>query len=95
VVYAEAHHAWERTGPPIFLADAENYSKCQMSVEDDATLTDEQSGSHMTLEEFFRDRDRYRILGGHAGGGTEHLKLQAASDILNFFTSQTDCSAHH
>lgn len=94
VVYPEAYHAWERTGAPIFLAEAENYSQCRMSIENDTTLTDEQSGRHMTMEEFFRDRNRYRVLGGHAGGGTEEFKLKAAGDILDFFVSQTNYFAH-
>lgn len=93
VVYPEAHHAWERTGPPILLADAENYSRSKLFIEDDATLTDQLSGRHITVDTFFREREHFRTLGGHAGGGTDELRDRAASDILNFFMDHTEWSA--
>ncbi len=94
LVYPEAHHAWERTGPAIFLAEAENYSRCRMWIEDDATLTERPAGRNMTMEAFFAGRDRYRVLGGHAGGGTEAFKLRAAEGVLDFFASKTSGPTH-
>ncbi len=89
-VYPEAHHAWERTGPPLWLAEAENYSGCRLMVDDNAGLTDPRTGRHLTVQEFFRDHARYRRLGGHAGGGTEALKARTVSDIVRFLSAQAD-----
>jgi len=83
-VYRDAHHAWERTGPPIFLEKAENYSRCRLYVEDDATLTDARTGRRLTLPEFFNERQRHITLGGHVGGGTDAFKAGVAEDILRF-----------
>jgi len=87
-VYPGALHAWERTGPPLWLGSAENYSRCNLLVEDDGGLTDPVDGRRMSMREFFRDRDRYRFWGGHAGGGTEAFKRRAAADIVRFLADQ-------
>ena len=84
VVYPNARHAWELTGPPIWLAEAENYSHCLLFVENNADLTDDANGHHMTMQEFFRNRERYRVLGAHVGGGTASLKAEAAGAIVQF-----------
>ena len=84
VIYPNAHHAWECTGPPIWLAEAEKYSHCLFFVEDNAELTEETSGRRMTVQEFLRNRERYRALGAHVGGGTANLKKEAASAIVQF-----------
>jgi len=84
VVYPNARHAWESTGPPIWLAEAENYSHCLFFVEDNAELTDEAKGRQMTIQEFFRNRKQYCVLGAHAGGGTASFKKEAAGAIVRF-----------
>lgn len=84
-VYPEASHAWELTGPPVFLENAENYSDCSLLVENDASLTDTRSRRRMTMDVFFRDRAQYMRLGAHAGGGTEELKRETASGLVRFF----------
>jgi len=83
-IYRDAHHAWERTGPPLFLERAENYSRCRLYVEDDATLTDTATGRRITPAGFFAERWRHMTLGGHVGGGTDDFKAGAAEDILRF-----------
>jgi len=84
-VYRGAHHAWELTGPVVFLEKAENYSRCHFLVEDDGSLTDRDTQRRMTLDVFFLKRSDYLYHGAHAGGGTEELKHDAAMEILNFF----------
>ena len=85
VIYPNVHHAWELTGPPVWLAKAENYSHCLFFVEENAELTDASDGRHMTVQAFFRDRQRYCALGAHVGGGTASFKEEAAGAIVRFF----------
>ena len=84
LVYPKAHHAWELTGPPQWLAEVENYSHCRLFVEDNAELADLAGGGRLTLAEFFANRERYCVLGAHAGGGTNLFKRQAALAIVRF-----------
>lgn len=86
VSYPRAWHAWERPGPPLWLERAENYCGHTLLVEDDGRLTDAADGRRLTLAEFYEARERYRTFGGHAGGGTPALTIQAATDIVRFLT---------
>lgn len=88
-VYPGVHHAFERTGPPIHLPLAENFSHRLLMVEDDGALTDE-NGQRMNLEAFFGRRREYLALGGHAGGGTEEFKECVATDILRFLAAHAE-----
>jgi len=88
-VYPGAHHAFERTGPPLYLAQAENYAHRLFLVEDDGAITDE-DGRRMSLETFFDRRGEYLTLGGHAGGGTEEFKECVATDILHYLAANAE-----
>jgi dienelactone hydrolase len=83
-VYPEARHAWELPGKAVWLASAENYSRCLFLIEDDGRITDARGGDTLTIAEFFRLRERYRFFGAHAGGGSGEFKLRVASDVLSF-----------
>lgn len=80
-----AHHAFERLGPPLFLAQAENFAHMLFFVEDDGSITEAASGERMSREEYLSRRGRWRRLGGHAGGGTAELRGQVAARLLRFF----------
>lgn len=84
IVYPDAHHAWELTGPVGFLEKAENYSRCNFLVENDGSLTDTDTQRRMTLDGFFLNRSDYLYHGAHVGGGNEELKHDAAMGVLNF-----------
>jgi dienelactone hydrolase len=87
-VYKGAHHNWERTKPLIYLAKAQNGSKCTSLIEDNGDRTfaagnvyvkDGDVGAWMTKNCYF--------LGEHVGGGTDKLKRQATDDLLAFLRS--------
>ncbi len=89
-VYPEAHHAWERPGPPVWLPDAENYSRCRFLVDDAGGLVEPLSGHRLPLDAFYRRREAFLTRGGHAGGGGEALKARTVADILRFLAKQAD-----
>ncbi|MDR0827678.1 MAG: dienelactone hydrolase family protein [Desulfovibrio sp.] len=84
LTYPEAHHAWEATGKLVYLPLAENYSSSLFWIEDDGRISGVSGEKSMTRQEFFRRRERWRVLGAHAGGGNAALKSQAAADIAVF-----------
>lgn len=88
-VYPGAHHAFERTGPPLYLAKAENFAHQLFMVEDDGTIADE-TGQRMSMATFFDRRQEYMTLGGHAGGGTEEFKQRVATDILHYLAANAE-----
>ncbi|MDR3043282.1 MAG: dienelactone hydrolase family protein [Desulfovibrio sp.] len=85
-VHEGAHHAFERTGPPLYLPGAENFSHRLFMVEDDGSITDE-AGHHMGPQAFSASRRTYVVLGAHAGGGTDELKETVATEILHFLVA--------
>lgn len=83
LTYPEAYHAWEVT-KLVYLPLAENYSGSFFWIEDDGRISGAAGEKGMTRQEFFCMRDRCRVLGAHAGGGSAAFKLQAAADIAAF-----------
>lgn len=84
-LYHEACHGWEKTGPPVFLPDVENYRSMDCRIEDDGTLTSSLWSGRWTMDEFFSRRQQFCSRGAHVGGGTEDFKEQVCREILEFF----------
>ncbi len=85
-VYQGAHHAWEAITPkPLFDPWAENYSLCQVWIEDDGALTTGSDGASIPRRQWYEWAKRGCMkLGAHCCGGTPELKQQATRDIIAF-----------
>lgn len=85
-IYKGAHHAWEALGPkPQFDPWAENYSQCQVWIEDDGTMSARRDGSSIPRREWYEWAKRSCVkLGVHCCGGTAELKQEATRNIIAF-----------
>ncbi len=85
-IYEGAHHAWEALGAkPHFDPWAENYSRCQVWIEDDGTLVTANEGTAIPRRQWYEWAKRTCVkLGAHCCGGTPELKQRATRDIVAF-----------
>ncbi len=85
-IYQGAHHAWEALTPkPHFDPWAENYSRCQVWIEDDGALTAVGDGASIPRRQWYEWAKRTCAkLGAHCCGGTPELKQQSTREIIAF-----------
>lgn len=87
MVYPNAHHAWEGVGPVRYLPHAENYSHCNVLIENNGDMTVMPEGIRIRAEDFARYKSRLVTYGAHVGGGTAQLKADAAESVLVFLNA--------
>jgi hypothetical protein len=84
-VYPGAQHAWETLGPVYYLANAENYSKCSATVEDNGTWTLPVGAPVLPTAELHAWMKAHCMFHwAHVACGTVALKRQATDDIIAF-----------
>ena len=85
-VYKGASHAWEELGPkPEYDAEAENYAKCRVWIEDDGKMVSAETGQSIPEDDWHTWAQTHCMtLGTHSGGGTPELKETATQDIIAF-----------
>ena len=84
--YKGASHAWERLGEaPYFDAQAQNFARCRLWIEDDGTSVDAKSSTRLPRGgEYEWLKKNCMTLGTWCCGGTPALKRQATDDLLAF-----------
>lgn len=84
-VYPGQHHAWELTGPVIYMKASENYSACAAIIEDNGDRTMKANNKVVgawNAAKWMKDNCVTR--GAHVGGGTEKQKKMATDDLVQF-----------
>jgi dienelactone hydrolase len=86
-IYKGAQHNWETMGEVIYMARAENYSRCKGSIEADGAITMAvKDGPRLmkSADVFAYLRTHCMTMGVHVGGGTEKLRGEATADLMRF-----------
>jgi dienelactone hydrolase len=84
-VYPGQHHAWELTGPVIYMKTIENYSTCAAMIEDNGDRTMKANNKVVAGWNFGKWMKQNCVThGAHVGGGTERQKKQATDDLISF-----------
>jgi dienelactone hydrolase len=84
--YRNAYHAWEVLGPVRYSPQAEQFSRCHVTLEDDGKYLVPGISQRMSGQEWVAYAKKTCVhRGRHFGGGTESLKLQATQDLIEFF----------
>lgn len=84
-VYPGQHHAWELTGPVIYMKASENYSACAAMIEDNGDRTMKANNKVVgawNAAKWMKENCVTR--GAHVGGGTEKQKTIATDDLIQF-----------
>jgi dienelactone hydrolase len=85
-IYPKAHHAWEALGRVGYSPNAEQFTRCPVTIDDQGRFHVDGRSKSMTGQEWVSYAKSTCVFRGrHYGGGTKQLKDEATKDIIDFF----------